>query len=467
MPYTNLLGEREALTQNSEDYGSKIVEYMKKRGYVLVGDSSIDGSLSDLIFKRPLADGQKETKVEVKFSDLSLYDTSFLQELGKHFITYMNRPINNRFFLKIFVRKSKASGNWKKVFEKGDNIAIEQLMVKIESKLSPEDQEDFKKFSFDDFVNFISDCHAIQAGYLSLIQKIGQLVESSKFDVNQNYLQEKENIIQTKETLTANTLKVISFPKDVWIAKAKKITDMKKFWQENFEELLYLSKKHIISLTPIIPIRNIYRYIDETSVEKIPFKVWFETDDEETVKILKNLIKKYIIHKGKQMEMRYDSKLNCLYYPHKVLKREIQKVKGRKVSRVFYGENGKVNFVEHYGITVGVLFLNREFYVILDHIRLFTNDGYEILREKSAKALHYKFTRKFAFNDVERSKFFFWNDLFSFKNRTLSYKVFFRLSDPITIESPVRTEGGEHYDKIDEYDTSLLDFFEEEDENGV
>jgi len=459
MTFTNLQGEREANTGNSEDYKKRIKKYMGVRGYAITGDSSIDGSLEDLIFKRPLADGQKETRVEAKFTELSLFDLQFLDELKNHFIKYMNSPIDNRFFLKIFVKKCKSIDKWKKIFDKGDNNAINELKQKIESKLEEEKLVDFIEHSFDNFLNFIMDCHVIQADYDRLNHKIDKLSKSKEFKLDKKLTEENQNLEYENEKLTANMMKVLDFPKVVWIAKAKKIENMKKFWEENYEELIYPTRDHIISLSSMDKNKKIKSYIINDTIEKKMFEHWMDYDDPEKVNILKNLIERYIVQKGRKIGMRFNRKLNSLFYPHLNKSRLINKIGKRKVSRIFQDKEGKIRFVEHNCVNINILFFNKEFYVVLDNTRLFTENGEKAVDGEIAKKLHYKFPNRFAYNNSEKSKFLYWKKLFSFDYQTLNYTMYFKISKPIEIHSPVTSIRGEKYTLQDVPGNDLSEYF--------
>jgi len=463
MAFINLLGEREALSQTSENYKSMIIEYMKTRSYHLIKDSSTDANLPDLVFKRPLVDGDRETIVESKFTDLSLSDKNFLEELGRHFIMYMKRQPQNKFFLYIFVRRCKAVNNWKKVFEESKlfDSDIKQLMKRVEKVIHEEYKKEFERYNHDDFLTFISDCTIIQADYQGLLMKVDELRKSKKFDLNASYLKDESEVSKKPEKLIGNFLKVSKMPENIWIADSKKIRDIKEFWSDNHQKILYPYGDKIYSVSSMSE-GKITKYVKKGTTKEVRFEDWKDSEEIKQ-KILAQLIKKFIISRGARIGCRYDNKLSCLFFEHKSLKENLKKLGGRKVSKVFRGREGNVNFVEHNGLEFRVYNLDGKFYVFLNPIRLFTEDGKEIIRGTSAKALHYKFPPKYAFNNTEKSKFNYWFKLLGLNSPLLVHDNLFFMSEPVSVKIPVRSFGGQKYDGVlQQY--SLLQFLEMEDE---
>lgn len=458
MAFYNLLGEREALTQNSENYKSAIIGYLKTRSYILVKDSSVDASLSDLIFRRPNIDKERETVIEAKFADLSLYEKDFLGELGRYFIAFIKCPADKRFLFQLFIRKLKGISNWKNVFEKLIDEDVEKLFNKIRETLNEGDRKEFEKYEYDDFLLFIQNSDVSQADYQSLIMKKDELEKSKKFDISADYLIEKSETIRESEDILSNFLKIIKMPAKLWVADLKKIKEIKEFWKENYKKIAWLHRGKIYSLNELSD-SNILKYIKKGSTIEIPFEELKE-DEESKQKIILQLIKKFLISKGRKRGCRYDPRLNCLFFGHGHKLVPIRKVKDRIVSKQYRKKDGSINFVLHQGIRIMIKCFNDEYYIVLKPIRLFTQEGKTIIRGKSAQTLHYKFPAKYDFNNTERSKFNFWCKLLSLNTRSLFGEDYFFTSPPIKLTIPVKPKEFMKYDGIQENSANLLEYID-------
>ncbi|OGH07996.1 MAG: hypothetical protein A2W22_01810 [Candidatus Levybacteria bacterium RBG_16_35_11] len=457
MTFIALRGNRESISQSSESYKNKIIEFMYIRGYLLTHDSAIDGILPDLIFNRPYIDGKKETWVESKFKDLSLKDTDFLSEFGRYFNGYLRRSELQRFKLFIFIRKCSAQSNWKNIFEetKGYPDDIKTLKQSIEDCLVGNDLEIFKRTSNDDFSFFINDVTIVEGGYEDVSRIADSLAETDKFNVEKSLLEDKSNLKNIPEVLTSNILKVTVFPRQLWVADAKENLD-NEFWEENIDivDLAYYYNKKIYSLIPISLDNWIFNYIKENTIANIELEKWKE-DEYHKINILKYLIKIFIVFKGHEIGLWYDNYLNCLFFSNNKLQDEELKFRNRVVSRV-YRKNGEINYVKHDALTVDVNYVSNYFYVIFNLIILFTKDGKEIIRGEQARALHYNFTKEYTFNNTEKSKLLYWINIFQLQNKTFSERESFLFSSPLTVSCPVSYEGGEIFD------VTLLDFIKED-----
>jgi hypothetical protein len=462
MVFHNLLGEREAQNQNSNSYKSAIADYLKERSFILIKDSSIDGCLSDLIFRRPVIDGERETWVEAKFTDLSLYDKAFLSELGRYFLKSMQCPEDKRFHFCVFVRKLKGLANWKKVFEKIDGPEINKLLLKVEeAAASDEERAEIKKHGYDSFLTFIQSSELNQADYKTLVMKADELKKSKKFDTSAKYLVDKSEILNEKEDITPNFIKVTGMPGHIWVADSKKIKDVKKFWADVGDRILRPYKNKIFSLDMIKSSSPLMKYVLKGKVDKIPFEEW---DADETTKkeVLRQLIRKFIVAEAKSHGCRYDPKLCCLFFDHLNRLEKVKKVSGRMVAKQYRDKKGGINFVVHYGVRFLVRMFGDDFHIVLKPIRLFTVNGRRIIRGKPAQALHYKFPARFEYNNTEKSKFEFWCRLLSFNTQSLFGKNYFYASSPLKFSIDVKPKIFLKYDTVQEKDGGLSDFMDNE-----
>src|SRR3989344_5791839 len=269
MAFITLKGNRESLTENAEAYKNKIVEYMNARGFILIGNSSVDGNLSDLIFKRPYIEGDKETRIEAKFTDLSLYDKDFTREFGVYFNNYMKLNDKQRFKLYLFIRRCKSPNNWKVVFEetKGYEEKVKEFMEKIENSLEGEDKKTFKKFSLGDLIYFINEVMVIEGDYKQLSLNLDNLKET--YDVNKYLLDDTPKIKNVPETLVGNLVKVTQLPQRLWISDTAVFINDDEFWNVAIQECAFLYKNKIYSLEKPVSNKKLSRFVDSENSKEI------------------------------------------------------------------------------------------------------------------------------------------------------------------------------------------------------
>jgi len=450
--FISLKGNRESLTRKSEEYKKKVIEYMKSRGYMLTHDSYFDGTLPDLIFKRIFIEGDKETWVETKNTELSLKDGKFLSELGRVFNAYIHRNEPQRFNYFIFVKKCLSQRIWKNIFEETKVYPddVKNLMKSIEENLKGKDLENFKQHSFDELNYFVNDITLLEGDYANLSEDIDANIESEHFSVDSSLLRDISKVSTKTEKLLSNIMKVTSLPKVIWIAECKdKIGS--DFWKNNRDAIAYFHKNKIYSVRPISSKSTIHQYINSETVHKINIDKWVE-DEKIKNTILKYLIKSFIIYKGRKIGLTYYQEQECLFFQdHRPYMSPVHKYKNRVVSRTYTG------FIKHDALKLDVKQITKDFFVIFDLILLFTKNGRLVITGDESTKLHRKFRKSFTFNDSEMNKLLFWIKAFGFTTMTLNgEQEYFTLSPPIQIESPVSYEGGE------EFDTTLLDFMKDE-----
>ena len=405
---------------------------MLKKGYLFVRDSFIEGCLADLVFKRPNIEGNKETWVEAKFTDLGLSNKDFLREFGEYFITYMKKNPNDKFNLLLFIKHCASPQKWKKVFDetKGHVKEVKEFYDDIEKNLTGDNLELFLSFEFNDFNYFINEVEIIEGNYESLSQQMERIGQA--FSVNNAYLEEDVNIEQKPEILTGNLVKVINYPTQLWTSKLKLATSTEDLWAHSLEQGLCYHGDSIYSLEK--PTSD--KYIDLSTSQQITIE---SLEEVARNKILSFLIKGLIIRKGFGLGLRYDGEYQCLYFPLDANSGD--KLDKRKVLKAYYKE-GKLNFVKHDAIRVEIINIEGEIYVSFELLLIFTSDGKTIITGNSAKALHHKFTLRFTFNDTERSKLLHWISLFKLRDKTLTLSNGLSFSDPITLKMNVSYNGG-------------------------
>jgi len=439
MGFTTFKGQREALTGNAEIFKEKIKGYMLKRGYILIKDSFVDGCLADLIFKKPIMEGNKETWVEAKFKDQSIKEKEFLKEFSRYFISYMKKSPDDKFKLFLFIKKCLSQMCWRKIFDdtKGAEKDLKEFYEDIEKNLDGESLELFLSFSFDDFISFIYEVEILEGDCDTLQMNIEKLGE--KFNVNNSFLDENTQIENKPEKITSNFVKLTSFPVKLWVSELLQDANMSEFWEYALLNGTYSNMHKVYSLNDPQTNGNLNRFIVKNSSKQI---VSQELDNQLLIKLLPFLTKSFLIRKGIRRGLTYNKYFDCLFY---VAKEIDQKLDGRKAFKKYFKE-GELNFVKHDAIKIKVFSLDNDIYASFELILIFTKDGKELLTGESAKTLHHKFTKRFSFNNTEKSKFNHWLGLFKLQDNTLGVRDSFIFSTPIELKMKVTCVGGDFFD---------------------
>lgn len=446
MTFINLLGEREALTANSEQYKAKITNFMRKQGYVLVADSSVEGRFADLIFARPEVDGKTETWVEAKYEELSLSNKKFISELGKYYASYLSMNPESRFKFFMFIKRCKNLNVWKNIFDpaKEKLKEIERLFEKVIEFSQGDIAEKIRKSGMDAFLEFIRDTRIYQGNYDSLCLKIDQ-IERQKEDLYQpSILDETSYLKDRPEFLTGNLLPVVRFPKWLWITHGTKLG-----WREKaklqWHGCCAVRSNKVYSISSPNSYRGKSRFLSLSEWTKIP---WDECLLEENARIdiVKELIKQFVISKGRKVGCMFDAETNSLFFVHENTHDRTQKKFGRQVSRAYWKNSRQLYFVEHRSTKVYVKFLGGRFYVVLKPWRLFTKDGLVVIRGQRAKELHYNFPPKFEFNHVSLGWLKYWKEILKLDVRALDEENVFMISDFGKVEINCTSEDGMKFD---------------------
>lgn len=457
MTFISLKGNRESLNQNSESFKSKIIEYMTQRGFFLINDSANDGIFTDLIFKRPLIEGDKETRAESKFTELSLKDKDFLKGLG----VYFNMFNIKKFSLFIFVKKCKNPSQWKEVFDdaKMNSEEIDKLRGSILSALDGVEKKTFEKYNLSEFLAFASEITLIQGDYPSLLQSIDEMKKTEKFNVNKSLLEEKYKIIQRPENITSNLLKINKLPEFIWTADLKKVFTQEEMHNMALDKQIFLNKRAIYSLRNPQEDKELINYI--TNIKRIKMTEWI-IEESRKITILKVLIKYHIINKARKMGLAHDPLTEIVYFMYRGPGYS-KKFKGRRLFNPYHDKKSKdLRFVKHDGISIFIKFYSGFYYISFAQRLIFTEDGKKnVIRGGSASALHHKFTQRFSYNNVELSKLLYWISIFQFKDQVLLITDNFSISGPLCINSTITFDGGE------KFDSNIVEYLEGDNEDEL
>lgn len=459
MPLINLQGEREATTQDSEEYGKKVIEILNLRGYALEHDSNFEGTFEDKIFKNPKLDGDIKTIVEIKNTTLSLSDQNFLRELGQYAKIYQKKEFN---FI-IYARELTNITKWKKIFDivKQDEKDINQLFEKVLK------QDGFEKLDNIKFVEFINRTKVYQVSYSKLIQKIEELKQGNIFGPEPDYLKEEENLEYKKESIESNLYFVKSYPKHVFRCKFRTRLEIKNFWRNPRADTFVERGGYLYSIREFSS-KIIKLFCDESTIEKVEWSQ-IQTWDDYNV-FLGRLIKSQIILKAYDEKFYFDRNKKIIYKPHIDLKTEkfkvkLQSEKTRYLTRVFNKKDKTINFVLHRAIKFDIIKVGKDCFAVFNNFRVFSLDGKHIIIGDHAKRLNDKFLPLRAYNNTERSKLHFLVKAIGLtKYNILDTNQFF-FESCLKLDIDCKAKVGEVFQENFDYEENiyptLMEYFEE------
>ena len=205
---------------------------MELDGFILVGSSSRKAMTQDLMFKKPITEGDIEIYVETKYDDISLSDKSFLTEFARYFLLYIAKK-EKTFDFYIFIRKCRNWNKWKKIF---DSKAFDQAVANIfyqnmceKADLTPEESKKIGNSIFAEFERFLADSYVNQISYDRLLMEITERSKNTKDIIGYDfYLQEFRPII-AREQILGNFAKITSWPEYIYEYNTIKKIELDEF----------------------------------------------------------------------------------------------------------------------------------------------------------------------------------------------------------------------------------------------
>lgn len=414
MPLTNLLGEREALTQNSELYKEKITEYMKAWGYYLVEDSASQGKTADLVFEKPAVYGNRQAVVEAKWTDLSRFQKRFLAEIGTYFHQYMSELQQDRFDLYIFVRELQNLTKWRHIFEiklqRQEDVEDYYERVMENDELNDDIRADIEPYTLDDFEQFIGDTEVIQADYDSLLMKIEEYEESEKF--MPRFFTTETEPVNDPEELTANFVKISDLPETLYIGEVQHIDGPQiPFEGDTHAFPTWFDGGQFYSLIPPDELpESITQFVVDGSIGGRDFERWIP-DEEGHQRIAQILLRELALYEAQDLGIVTANVQRGyrIFFEHENLDEERQRRNGRQVTR-FY-KDGSSPFVWHQSASLSVTVFSGVFYIVILPRFLFSNDGQSLIRGADNKPLYDRFSSsRYQNNKKNRGWVEYWFD---------------------------------------------------------
>lgn len=449
------MGGSEVSNKTSENYKSKIIEYMGRDGYKLIRNSSDQSMTEDLVFKKLPPEDKREIWVESKYTDLSISDSDFLTELGRYFISYMLKNVNEKFDLYVFVRKCSNLNRWKHVFD--NRLFQKEEAKKIykylsnKTNLREEELEKFNDFSYEDFKKFLGDSYVYQVNYEGLMMKINEFKEKERNAIKTFYTKEREPL-NDGENILCNFSKIIHYPDVLYIFNLEEGIGEKEVYEEIPKYKPIFS--HWGRLFSLLPQGELPDYIDlftQGLIKKTDFVSWMnESENKEWIGRI--LMSKLIQNKGviKGCSFR-DYKGKNLFFEHDDLEVEKQEVEDKQVSRYF--DKSYKPFVKHKALKIEVKNYNDGDYVFFKPETLFTSDGKELITGKDVRRLHDKFSpNRYDNNSSIKGDLKWWFEFLNLKGNKKETKQELRTTGLNKLYLSVRPpKNGKERDRVTNY----------------
>jgi len=392
VPLFNYLGGQEVSHQTSEQYKEKIIELMELDGFILVGSSSSTAMTQDLVFRKPITEGDIEIFVETKFDDVSLSDKSFLTELGRYFILY-NAKKDRPFDFYMFLRKCRNWNKWRQIFS--SQSYLEETSAKLyhdileKSELNEDELIRLRNTNFEDFERFLSDTYVNQISYDRLLMEIEKKSKNSpSLSGYEFYLQEFEPF-RSRENILCNFSEFITFPNDIYMYKLKKNVTIDDIY-DKFPSYLPICIRYDILYSLFTLDDLLLQFVETPGYEVYNFKKLYDENkiDKRTVQILlkKSILNAAVIKGCDYIRYKGDN----LYFKYENYQVERQYVDGKLVGRFF--KDASSPFVRHNAIKLEVRAYSSIFYLIMAPISLFSDIEGELITGPDVAKLHLLFT---------------------------------------------------------------------------
>lgn len=443
--FRNHEGGREASSHHGELYKDLVRDYWKAREYDVVADSKDDSITSDLIIRRTHEHGNLDLWVETKDTKLSRTETDFLNEFARYFIGYQERSEEHPFDLHIFVRYLRAPEKWERIFKvvKQTEEAVKEFYqrIKEDAELDEAEWDKLLSYPYEEFDHFVTETTTVhQMSPEKLLQATDELESSDRYE-HDTFTEEREPI-NNREELEPNFAEIIDPPENVYIGNV----DVPNFFDgvrnliSETEAFRFRSNK-VFSLRPPHEFPDyVESVVEMDTVEPQPFEDW--AVEEENTELAPSLLLREICRQNVERHELDDCvafKYRGDYYlmfEHGPLEKEVEKVMGQQVSRVF--SDAAERFVRHRTAQLNVQRFNDDYFLFVlvkDH---FTEDGSHmtLIRGDRKGRLHDHFAQHRYNNSQTKSRYNHWRKILSIHNRSMDnsgQKIGFRRITEISI----------------------------------
>ena len=432
------MGGQEASHKSSENYKEKVIELLDSDGYILVGNSSRMGMISDLIFKKPITEGDTELVVETKYADVSLSDADLRTELVRYFLLYMNKR-DDPFDFYLFIRKCRNWNKWRKIFDPAiynENDARSYFnKITHKTKLTKPELDKFVSYCFEHFEVFLSDTYIHQVNYDGLIMKIDELKNDKFIDSGMDfYLRELKPIVSRNE-LTYNIVELEKMPEEIYLYETS--FDMQYLYKE-IPYYVPIWFKDGLMYSLFVFDEEYEKYVSKKEYETIKMDKFLI--DDRNLYLVQILIKKLILNIGVNKGCNYVKyKGDLLFFEQRDLSKDNLLKDGKQVCRYF--KDASTPFIKHKAIRVDTKYVDRSYLIYLTPIVLFTNDGVNLITGEDVIKLHQLFSpNKYDTNKSILGDLKWWSKLIFKKGKNEDISVSALIKTIVTIRPPLNSK---------------------------
>ncbi|WP_096391761.1 hypothetical protein [Halopenitus persicus] len=424
--FRNHEGGREASHHHGELYKDLVRRYWEAREYDVVADSKDDSITSDLIVRRAHEHGNQDLWIETKDTKLTRTDPDFLAEFARYMIEYQELSAEHRFDLHIVVRYLRAPEKWERIFKvvKQKDEAVKDFYhrVKDDAELDEAEKEKFNSYPYEEFDHFVTEVTTVHQMSPAKVQQATEELERSDRYEHDTFTEKREPI-NKREELRPNFAEINSPPENIYIGDV----EVPNFFEgvtnliDDTEAVRFRSNKVFSLLPPEDFPDYVESVVEIDTVSAESFDDW--ATDEENTDLASSLLTREICRQNVEkhdldgcVAFKYRGDY-YLMFEHGALEKEVEKVQGQQVSRVFSDASSK--FVRHRTAQLNVRRLNDDYFLfvlIKDH---FTENGdhMTLIRGDRKGSLHDNFAQHRYNNSQTYSRYNHWRKILSIHNR--------------------------------------------------
>lgn len=395
MTYTRLGKKREALHGRSEQFKRGVIAYFQKRNYTLDKDSLIEGSFEDQIYfsKRGF-----QVSVECKDTEVSLNETAFLVPFGLNLVKYAQSSPENRFSYVFCCRDIKNKELAELVFgEVRDDAEARALFQRTIICLKNADREVttraaevLEKIEIEDFFSFLNRVEILEGDYSDLERAAMEWEYSRKSSFLQS-LESKERFIESfekttkpdpiSETLASNLFKVISIPRDIYVANTRFRARKNLLNKVGYEaDPFILKEKKLYTFSDLSDSENRLRdAINKESIQTKKIGEVFDTEEKQfwLTDLLNRCIVEYLYFRG----LRRRGK-RFVFISHEGEEVRLPWNPGtgrnrRRLTKCKMRDDGSIVYCIHKALIPSFKSIGNDYFLLLEPCFYFSKDGSE------------------------------------------------------------------------------------------
>lgn len=410
MPLWRLGKLRESLTVSSEVYKKQVLRYLAARGYYLSSTSDVEATFADSILTRK---GEKrEYWLEVKATDVSLGDSTFISQLAKYLAAYLSRTRGSRFRMILACYKLTNVALFEKVFERLDPDTINALVGEVLDANELNDKLIIAKASTKDIFRFFEDTIIIESDFkgLEIAQEKVKPTSPGKPNLSDaEYAAEvmaKFGDVSPLKCADRLFLNLFQFdlPSRIQVAKTNYKTRDEIFGEKPYVRFPFFDLKNgqVFSFDEFTESNPLSDFVLSDTITSLEVAGLIQNHTEY---IITRILNRWIIYRCKRKHLDFDEqRTRAFYYPRSNYGSGLVTAGWKPELRFSVREltkpmktDGKINFWVHRGARIFSKLFCGEFYIQIEPRFLFSSDGINLFGGARAARLD-RYFRKSNYN---------------------------------------------------------------------